>query len=347
MAHTLATPASSTPVSSAAASPAYSLIISPKTLAILALLLAQVSIAIGVFCIKTSISEIGSISTIFNRFWIAGLIFLIWHQNELFFAKSVPTQRDKSPDSSDSQNDNAATPGTKPSQKCIIPLFIIAGVIWAACLVLWAYSLEYTNVANSTLMHDLSPLFATILGWLFFKHCFSRQFLIAIGITLIGVVAIAFEDLQLGFDNLLGDGLALLSAVFLALYCLLVGQLRSRFSSITILQWVCLSGSLSLIPIILFSSGTFCPATSLGWLAIAGVVCLSQVIGQGLTAYSLKEVSSELTSLFFPLEAVFVAIIAWIVFGENLTGLNCLGFGLVLVGIYVALLSPPTTSSTT
>lgn len=69
---------------------------------------------------------------------------------------------------------------------------------------------------------------------------------------------------------------------------------------------------------------------------IVGVVFFAQIIGQGLTAFSLKIVSFELVSLFFPLEAMFVAIVAWVKFDEHLTGLNYLGFGLVLAGIYVA-----------
>ncbi|MEB3359332.1 MAG: DMT family transporter [Synechococcales bacterium] len=314
--------------------------LSPAPLALLALLLAQFAIAIGVFCIKISVTEIGSLSTIFNRCWIAGLVFLLWHQTARFIPKSPQSETEDSPNILPSHPQTTTSSTTQLSRKAM-PLFLIAGVIWAACLVLWAYSLEYTNVANSTLMHDLSPLFAIVLGWLFFKHRFSQQFLIAVGITVMGVVAIGFEDLHIGMDHLLGDGLALLSAVFLALYCLLVGHLRSQFSPTIILQWVCLFGSLSLVPVIFGVSGTFWPVSTLGWLAIAGVVCFAQIIGQGLTAYSLKEISSELASLFFPLEAVFVAIMAWIGFGEHLTGLNYLGFGLVLVGIYVALLSPP------
>jgi len=317
---------------------------SPKFLAILALFLAQFVIALGVFCIKISVTEIGSLSTIFNRFWIAGLIFLLWHQTELVFSRPVKgevTDAQCLPGHSSSHSKNSDIYLTGKA----ITLFVIAGLLWAACLVLWAFSLEYTNIANSTLMHDLSPLFAILLGWFFLKHRFNYQFIIAMGITLVGVVAIGFEDVHLGFDHLLGDGLALLSAVFLAIYCLVVGHLRSQFSFTTILQWVCLTGSLSLVPMIFLFSSTLWPTTSLGWLAIAGVVCFSQLIGQSLTAYSLKEVSSELASLFFPLEAVFVALVAWIGWGEHLTGMNYLGFGLVLAGIYVALLNPPAAPS--
>lgn len=315
--------------------------IPPRVVAILALLIAQFSISIGVFFIKISVIEMGSISTIFNRCWIAGLVFFIWHQGEIFVSHFSHNEAEKKSHKASELLRHSNPPVESNSTIKAIALLLITGIIWAACLVLWALSLEHTSVANSTLMHDLSPLFAIMLGWVFFKHRFSQQFLIAVGITLTGVVIIGFGELHIGLSHLLGDGLGLLSAVLLALYCLLVQHLRSKLSFAVILQWVCWFGSLSLMPMIFLTSGTFHPVSSLGWLAIGGVVVFAQVIGQGLTAFSLKIVSSELASLFFPMEAVFVAIVAWLQFGEHLTGLNCLGFGLVLVGIYIALLSPP------
>lgn len=314
---------------------------SPKVVAILSLLAAQFAISIGVFFIKVSVLEIGSLSTIFNRFWIAGLVFFVWNQGGSFISSFVGENHEGSSQSASQRSPKDSTDNGVNATVRTTALLLVTGFVWAACLVLWAFSLEYTNIANSTLMHDLSPLFATILGWLIFKHRFSQQFLIAVGITLAGVATIEIDELQLGLNHLLGDGLGLLSAMLLALYCLLVEKLRSQLSFTLILQWVCWFGSLGLVPIIFMTSGTFHPVSSLGWLAITGVVVFAQIIGQGLTAFSLKTVSSEMASLFFPLEAVFVALVAWLHFGEQLSGLNCLGFGLVLIGIYVALLSPP------
>lgn len=329
------------PLDSKASFTAFTL--SPRITAILALLIAQLAISVGVFFIKISVTEIGSLSTIFNRCWIAGLVFFFWHQSTLLVSN---LGHDKTENASIRLSHlwKGDTNCEFDSTAKVIVLLLITGIVWATCLALWAFSLEHTSVANSTLMHDLSPLFATVLGWLLFKHQFSRQFLIAVGITLMGVITIGFEELHIGLNHLLGDGLGLLSAVLLALYCLLVEHLRSQLSFAVILQWVCWFGSLTLLPIIFLTSGIFHPVSTLGWLAVAGAVVFAQIIGQGLTAFSLKTISSELASLFFPLEAVFVAVVAWLKFGEHLTGLNCLGFGLVLAGIYVALLSPPEVS---
>ena len=301
---------------------------SPFTIAVVLVILAQFANAIGVFCMKFSVGEIGSFATALNRFWIAAVVFFIWNQGNAWW---VQTAAHKSTAPSDR--------GAKTDYKTIA-LFVLSGISWAACLALWGYSLDYTSVANSTLMHDLSPLFATLLGWLFFRHHFDRRFLFAVALTLLGVVVIGFEDFNLGMDRLIGDMLALCSAFFLGLYCLLVGQLRASFSSASIMQWVCCCSALAILPVAMYSASSLLPTSEFGWLAIIGTVILCQVIGQGLTTYSMKNLSSEFVSLFLPLEAVFAATIAWIFFAEQLTLLNDLGFVLLLAGIYIAFFSP-------
>ncbi|MGK7889250.1 MAG: DMT family transporter [Leptolyngbyaceae cyanobacterium] len=322
---------------------------SPKTIAIVALVLGQFTIALGVFCIKLSVDEIGSLSTTFNRFWMAALVIWLW---TVFKQPKAATKR--SPTFSESNPASDSDSEVAPHQTEVPPvpmtrstylIFTLCGLIFAGCLVLWAWSLQYTTVANSTLMHDLSPLFAIILGWLLFRHHFSQRFLIAVGLTLAGVVTIGFEDFQLGMSHFMGDSIALASAILLALYCLLVGQLRQQFSAILVLQWTCIIGAIGILPIILLTHEPLFPTTLFGWAAVTGVVVFSQIIGQGLTAFSLKQLSSEFVSLFLPLEAVFAAFIAWVGWNEPLTPLNCVGFILVLGGIYLALLSPGTTES--
>ncbi|MEB3229966.1 MAG: DMT family transporter [Leptolyngbyaceae bacterium] len=315
----------------------------PRTIAIIALVVGQFTIALGVFCIKLSVDEMGSLGTTFTRFWMAALILCFW--DAVHHRKANPTQTQPQPNSALEPQTVAVEAPSTPLTYTTYLLFALCGLMFAGCLVLWAWSLQYTTVANSTLMHDLSPLFATIFGWLIFKHHFSKRFLGAVGLTLIGVVTIGFEDFQVGMSNFIGDGIALSSAILLALYCLLVGQLRQRFTAMVVLQWTCLIGASGILPLILLTSNPLFPTTMFGWLAVTGVVCFSQIIGQGLTAFSLKQLSSEFVSLFLPLEAVFAAFIAWVGWNQPLTLLNCIGFVFVLGGIYLALLSPGTTET--
>ena len=184
--------------------------LSPFTIAVVLLLLAEFASAIGVFCMKFSVREIGSFATALDRFWIATVVFFIWNQANAWWVQTA-----------DHQAPAPIVRGAKTDYKTIA-LFVLSGITWAAILALWGYSLDYTSIANSTLIHNLSPLFTTLLGWLLLRHHFDRRFLFAVALTLLGVTVISFEDFQLGMEPFVGDMLALCSALFMGFYFLLV-----------------------------------------------------------------------------------------------------------------------------
>jgi len=78
------------------------------------------------------------------------------------------------------------------------------------------------------------------------------------------------------------------------------------------------------------------PVSSFGWFAVIGLAVICQVVGQGLQAYSLKRLSSGLVGVLLLLDPVLAALIAAVVFLEQLSLINGIGFAIILVGIYMA-----------
>ena len=116
----------------------------------------------------------------------------------------------------------------------------------------------------------------------------------------------------------------------------MVEQLRNRFSATTILLWRCAIGSLLLIPVVFFFEGQVFPTTITAWLAVIGLGMISEGLGQGLLAQSMSDFSSSFISLFLLLEPIVSAILAWIIFVEQLSASTWIGFAVVLTGIYLA-----------
>ncbi len=67
---------------------------------------------------------------------------------------------------------------------------------------------------------------------------------------------------------------------------------------------------------------------------------IAQILGQGFVTYSFNTFSSSFVALCFLLEPVITALIAWVLFSEQLTIISWLGFFIVLLGLYLAQLSP-------
>ncbi|WP_236612527.1 DMT family transporter [Picosynechococcus sp. NKBG15041c] len=203
-------------------------------------------------------------------------------------------------------------------------------------LSLWAISLQYTTVAKCMLLNNLTPIFTSLGSWLIFGKKFDKQFLIGMAIALGGAMALGFEDLNGGGGLLIGDFYAILSAVFLGTYFLMVEQLRNTFDATTILLWRCGVGSLLLVPLVFFTEDQFFPTSKLAIFAVLGLGILCEGFGQRLIAACMDKLSSSFVSLFLLLEPIISALLAWMIFAEALGVNTWIGFAVVLTGIYLA-----------
>ena len=154
---------------------------------------------------------------------------------------------------------------------------------------------------------------------------------------LIASLVFYIEDLQVADSNLLGDSAALTAAMFSAISILTIEQLRVQFSTAIVVQWTSLAGGLFMLPLTLFGSGQLLPTSNIGWLAIIALGLISQAIGQGLLTYSLAKFSSSFVAVSMLAIPVIAAILALIIFSEQLSLFNWLAFAVVLSGIYLAI----------
>jgi len=292
----------------------------PALLGLTSLFLAVLALSFAAIFIRLSEQELGPIATIFNRFWIATLILGL---------VSVFQSLGNRP----SQDLNLQQ---KPHTVHDLLLLLGMSCFFVATLVTWAWSLTQTSVANSNLLHNVTPVFTTIIGWLLLRQRFENSFLIAIVLAISGSILIGIDDVQVGFENLTGDSIAVISAIFSAANLMMVEKLRAKFSATTILLWCSFFGTLLTFPLVYFTETTLFPHSWSGWLAVICLALVCQVLGQSLQAYNLKRFSSGFVAIFLLLDPVITALLAWFIFSESLNPLNWLAFSLVLGGIYLA-----------
>ncbi len=284
-----------------------------------ALLVGIAAVACAAIFIKISTAEIGPIATISNRLWIATIPFGLWAW--------VSQRRD------------ANTAPVAPLTLDDWALLAFAGVIGAVDLPMWAFSLTRTSVANAMVLSDMAPLFTTLGAWLLWRQRFDGRFLLGLAVSFGGAIAIALGDVQISSSQMLGDGLALLSALFLSAFLLTVENLRSRLSTPVILLCTSTIGAVLTGAIALQFEHQLFPISGRGWAAVIGLALISQVLGQGLITYSLNRLSSGVVALSYLLEPVLSALGAWVLFSETLSLFNLAAFVVVIVGIYMAISS--------
>ncbi|WP_071516016.1 DMT family transporter [Geitlerinema sp. PCC 9228] len=290
-----------------------------QALAFVTLCLALLSVSFAPIFIRWSETDLGANGTVFNRLFFFVVFF---GTGKLISQRLTPA---------------ASTEEALPFTRRQWLLLGSVGVVSITSLVLWAISLEYTTVAKSMLLNNLTPIFTTLGSWLFLRRQFDNKFLIGMAIALAGAIALGLEDLNdASAGSLTGDIYALLSAIFLGTYFLIVEQLRFRFSATTILLWRCIIGSILLLPVVLLVEGQLFPTTTTAWLAAIGLGVISEGLGQRLLAESMDKFSSSFVSLFLLLEPIVSAMLAWAIFLEAISPVTWLGFAVVLSGIYLA-----------
>jgi drug/metabolite transporter (DMT)-like permease len=302
----------------------------PVLISLAALFFALIPISLAPALTKLSEHEIGPNAVAFHRSWIAAIVFALLSAREASGAR-----KDLSMVSEIGSNANMAIE-KPPMTKKEVGLLLITGTAATASLLLWTWSLSETGVANVALLSNLNPIFVGLAGYFWFGQKFDRRFVIGLVLALAGAVAFELSEAQFSADQIQGDALAFISAIFIATYLILIEKLQGRFSTSTIMMWRCGITTIFLLPLLPFIEDKLFPQTQMGWLLIIFQALFCQVLGQGLLAYSLSKLSSGVVAITLLLEPIIASIFAWFIFGEQITVADWICFVVVLGGVYLA-----------
>ncbi len=216
-------------------------------------------------------------------------------------------------------------------------LLLAAGIAFAGDLAFWHWSIQFTSVANSTLLANLASIFVTLAAWVLWRQRPSATFLAGLAAALLGVALLVRASLGFSPRALLGDVLGVVTALFYAWYLLSVKGVRDR--GIATLQLMAVTTTITaliLLPVALASGEALLPASGAGWLKLLGLAWISHSAGQGLIAYALAHLPAAFSAVGLLFQPVMAALFAWLLLAEPLVPLQMAGGVIVLVGIYLA-----------
>ncbi len=313
----------------------------PVLISLAALFFALIPISLAPALTKLSEHEIGPNAVAFHRSWIAAVVFALLSAREATRDALPETLRERQT-ASDVMIPEVITGKPidsiprQPMTKKEMGLLLVTGTAATASLLLWTWSLSETSVANVALLSNLNPIFVGLAGYFLFGQKFDRRFVIGLVLAIAGAGAFELSEAQFSADQLQGDALAFISAVFIATYLILIEKLQGRFSTSTIMMWRCGTTTTFLLPLLPFIEDRLLPQTQNGWLLIIFQALFCQVLGQGLLAYSLSKLSSGVVAITLLLEPIIASIFAWFIFGEQITLADWICFVVVLGGVYLA-----------
>ncbi|CAM4097147.1 DMT family transporter [Shewanella aquimarina] len=204
----------------------------------------------------------------------------------------------------------------------------VNGAMLAGFMVFYVQAIGYINMANAVMLIYLAPLVSAVGAHFLFQERLKRQDLLAIGIALVGVVAIlpSLESLSGSTAELKGYGFALLALASYSGFMLINRRPASAspYQS-TLIQ---LSfGALCLLPFAIHQA-VIPSLTQWFWLALIGV--FPGFLAILLAVKALRVLPAATFGTLAYIEPVTVVIIGWSLFAEHLTPSQLMGCSLII-----------------
>lgn len=218
--------------------------------------------------------------------------------------------------------------GLAVRERCFL---VLAGIVLALHFVTWIGAVQNTTVANASLILAIAPVLTAIFGFWFLKERPSSRLIASIAAGLLGMAIIGGTDLHLKPQNLLGDGLAVLSASVMSAYTLLGRRLRPHLPASTyavsiyaVAAFVCLLG-------LLLSSAPLLDYSLKNWVCFSLMALIPTGIGHTSINYALRYIPAAKISTMVLVEPFFAGLVAFWVWDENVHVLAVVGYALILL----------------
>ena len=215
-----------------------------------------------------------------------------------------------------------------------ILLMFTIGLFFALDLISFYIALKWTSVASATLLANLSPVFIMTFALIKKRH-WSREIVWPM-LAFVGLMLLCNIKNDLSVKYLIGDGIALVSALFFTANILLINKLGATYNSIDIVLWSSIGGSLFAFAACLLFSINIHISSHSDLLLLFIMSWGTQLIGQTLLTIAISRFPPSLSSLGILIDPISAAIFAWILLGEALTSTEMLGALFVLISIFCA-----------
>ena len=215
--------------------------------------------------------------------------------------------------------------GRQPGQQQLLRLTrqgVVVAVSFAIANLAFIFSIQNTAVANTLVIMSLSPLFAALLSYFFFREPISTGTWLAAVAIFLGLTLVFYGSLATG--GVVGDLAALVTSLCVAISLVLMREHRD-ISMVPALAW---SSGLACLAALPFALPASLSGTALILMLVLGLI----VLPASLTMIGLapRYLPAPEVSLILRLEALLAPLWVWLVLGEVPSPQTLIGGGIIL-----------------
>ena len=221
--------------------------------------------------------------------------------------------------------------------------FLLAGFFLAGHFVSFFASLQMTTIANSVFLETTHPIFAIIVSAIFLKEFPSKSTIPSFAIALIGMFLIVSVNTysDSGNSNLIGDLLAVLSAILFSFYLLIARFHKEEPDLIKYLIYVYGSSALVCGVYLIIRGENFSGYTSFSWLMMLLLALIPHLFGHSLLNWASRHLEIFKVNLSLLLEPVIATLCGIILFFEYPSANFYAGAFLILLSLGLLITQNP------
>lgn len=215
---------------------------------------------------------------------------------------------------------------------------VLGGVVGLFLFIfLFVTSLRYGNPIDISIIMTLPPVFVILIGVIFQHRRPSLLEYVGVAVSFAGAVTVilAGQGGKNGSDNLLGNILAVASTLCYAFYLVILERPSATYRPVTMLRWVFLFAA---IPALLLLPGMqhmpiLHTTEAIPWIEIGFILLCPTFIAYFLVQPAIKDIGSELVSLYQYLLPAFATISAVLMGLDRLKWIQVLAMAIIIAGM--------------
>ena len=219
-------------------------------------------------------------------------------------------------------------------------LVMMAGMFFALDLASWHVGIERTRLGNAVLFGNAGSVILMLWGLVALRRAPNWREGAGVAAALIGSAILLGRSLEISTETFIGDLFCLFAGLCYAFYLLPAQRARGELGQWSVLLLASIAASPLLLGLALAAGEPVLPGSA-GWTPVALLALSSQVIGQGLLVYSLRNFSALIIGMALLTQPAVAATVGWLVFGELLVPLDLVGMALVAMALILAKASHP------
>jgi len=212
---------------------------------------------------------------------------------------------------------------------------ILAGIFLGIHFTLFFSAIKLTTIANATFLGTLAPVFTFFIEKYVFNRQHARGIILGLAIAITGAFIIIANQFDFSSNYTLGNFLALLCSLFIALAFIISENVRKSAGTISYSRTLFTSAAITLIGISLINNDPLTGFTTheFGGLFLLGLI--PTIFGHGILYHAIGFASPTIVASAPLGEPVIATILAYFLFNEPVGASVILGGGCTLMGLMI------------